>query len=124
MSDENLKPGVWYRDGALVYRLREVEGRGRYNWSAPGVRALENETTARVEGADAEAVAAQVHAALLIHAPSNEAMKAAVQLEIAAAIGIVTTQSIGALIDRVANARVREALAAVGQHLTTLESAR
>lgn len=61
---ENLKPGVWYRDGAAVYRLKEIEGRGRHNWSAPGVRALENDTLIRVEGKDAESIAEQVLAAL------------------------------------------------------------
>lgn len=61
---ENLKPGVWYREGATVYRLMEVEGWGRRKWSAPGVRALENETTIRVEGKDAEAIAEQVLAGL------------------------------------------------------------
>lgn len=43
--------------------------------------------------------------------PSLEAMKAAFELEIEAAIGTVTTRGIGELIDRVAEARVREALA-------------
>jgi hypothetical protein len=61
---DDLKPGVWYQHGSLVFRLKEVEGRGRHNWSAPGVRALENETTLRVEGKDAEEIASQVCAAL------------------------------------------------------------
>lgn len=61
---EDLKPGVWYRAGATVYRLREVEGKGRRNWSAPGVRALENEVLCRVEGATAEVVAERIHSAL------------------------------------------------------------
>lgn len=43
--------------------------------------------------------------------PSLEAMRAAVELEIQSAIGTVTTRGIGELIDRVAEARVREALA-------------
>lgn len=43
--------------------------------------------------------------------PSVEAMKAAVEMEIQAALGRVTTHGIGELIDRVADARVREALA-------------
>jgi 5,10-methylenetetrahydrofolate reductase len=44
-------------------------------------------------------------------APSLDAMKAAVELEITSAIGRVTTSGVGRLIDKVANARVREALA-------------
>lgn len=61
---ENPKPGVWYCEGATVYRLKEVEGHGRRVWASPGVRALENDTLIRITGSDAEIVAEQVLAAL------------------------------------------------------------
>ncbi len=64
----------WHRDGATIYTLKENTGRRR-----AGSPEFVNDNWMQVQGPDAEAVAAEVKAALDLHAPLVSALKAMVE---------------------------------------------
>lgn len=69
-QDQDLREGVWYRNGSLLYTLKPYISRiGR-------TKGFENRDTVRVDGPDAEAIADRLHAALSA-APQDQDLRTA-----------------------------------------------